>query len=128
MDVSKSNAFDFWKAGEDISKTVAVNSKGIAIFELKHSFKDKIKAFLLEEQGHKCAICGSQNIHNGHLLVFVLDHIDGDWKNHLKSNLRLVCPNCNSQLDTTGCKSHNRGKGRPATRKHMTNYKNQEKV
>jgi len=121
-------AFDLWKNGEDIAGSSAVSSVGVAIFELKNRFKERIKRFLLEEQNHKCSICGFPDIHNDRPLVFVLDHIDGNWKNHLKANLRLVCPNCNSQLDTTGCKSHNRGKGRPATRKHMTSYKVPEKI
>lgn len=30
----------------------------------------------------------------------ILDHIDGDNHNNLPSNLRWICPNCNSQLDT----------------------------
>lgn len=33
-------------------------------------------------------------------LVFVLDHIDGHAANNKRDNLRCVCPNCDSQLDT----------------------------
>ncbi|RYC04239.1 endonuclease [Nocardioides ganghwensis] len=40
----------------------------------------------------------------------VLDHIDGDSSNNRRENLRLVCPNCDSQLETY--KARNRGKGR----------------
>ena len=43
-------------------------------------------------------------------LNFVLDHIDGDASNSSKDNLRLVCPNCDSQLDTFKCR--NKGNGR----------------
>lgn len=42
-------------------------------------------------------------------LVLVLDHIDGDSTNR-RENLRLVCPNCDSQLETY--KMRNRGGGR----------------
>jgi hypothetical protein len=42
--------------------------------------------------------------------VFVLDHIDGDGVNHVRSNVRMICPNCDSQLPTF--KARNRGKGR----------------
>jgi hypothetical protein len=40
----------------------------------------------------------------------VLDHIDGNPTNNCRENLRLVCPNCDSQLATY--KSRNRGNGR----------------
>lgn len=60
------------------------------------NFKD----FFLEEQQNKCAICGCEPIHNGKSLVFVLDHIDGDAANNKRDNLRLICPNCDSQLET----------------------------
>ncbi|WP_207206678.1 HNH endonuclease [Nocardioides ganghwensis] len=40
----------------------------------------------------------------------MLDHIDGDSSNNRRENLRLVCPNCDSQLETY--KARNRGKGR----------------
>lgn len=32
-------------------------------------------------------------------MVFVLDHIDGDAANNKRDNLRLICPNCDSQLE-----------------------------
>jgi hypothetical protein len=56
---------------------------------------------------------------NGENLVFILDHIDGNWRRHIKNNLRLICPNCNSQLDTT--KNH-WGKGRRSNRQFYKNY------
>lgn len=30
----------------------------------------------------------------------ILDHINGVSNDHRKENLRMVCPNCNSQLET----------------------------
>ena len=37
---------------------------------------------------------------NGKELHFILDHIDGDATNNRRVNLRLICPDCDSQLDT----------------------------
>ena len=69
-----------------------------------------VRAHLLEEQGHACALCGCSDTWRGAELRFVLDHVDGDSTNNRRENLRLVCPNCDSQLPTF--KARNRGNGR----------------
>lgn len=69
------------------------------LFHLKHHF--------LKEQNHKCSICNIENCWNGKILVFVLDHIDGNAANNIRENLRLICPNCDSQLETYKKKNKN---------------------
>lgn len=69
-----------------------------------------VRDYLLMDQDGVCAICGHEPTWNGATLVFVLDHIDGDGGNHARSNVRMICPNCDSQLPTF--KARNRGKGR----------------
>ena len=66
-----------------------------------------IKGFIEAEQGNVCAICGCKKEHNGKPLVFILDHIDGNAANNKRDNLRCVCPNCDSQLDTFKSKNKN---------------------
>lgn len=65
------------------------------------------KSEFMKEQGNECAICGCAPEHNGKLLVFVLDHIDGDASNNMRDNLRMICPNCDSQLPTFKSKNKN---------------------
>ena len=47
-----------------------------------------------------CYVCNNDNWWKGKPLVLVLDHINGKYNDNRKENLRLVCPNCNSQLPT----------------------------
>jgi len=78
-----------------------------------------IRAYILEDQGGCCAICGMAREWNGMPLVFVLDHIDGNSSDNSRANVRLVCPNCDSQLPTY--KSRNRGNGRHFRRVRYAN-------
>lgn len=51
---------------------------------------------------HKCSECGLGPEWNGKVLVLQIDHIDGDWYNNLRENLRFLCPNCHCQTETWG--------------------------
>lgn len=48
---------------------------------------------------YKCSICGLDSW-LGKKLSLSLDHINGDRKNNQLSNLRWLCPNCDSQQTT----------------------------
>ena len=49
---------------------------------------------------NKCCICGLEPEWEGKNLVMVIDHINGVNNDNRIENLRLICPNCNSQTDT----------------------------
>jgi len=80
-----------------------------------------IRTYLLEQQGDACALCGCCTTWHGLELCLVLDHIDGDASNNRRDNLRLVCPNCDSQLPTF--KARNRGNGRAWRRQRYADGK-----
>ena len=80
-----------------------------------------IRTYLLEEQAGACVLCGCPATWRGAELRFVLDHVDGDASNNRRDNLRLICPNCDSQLPTF--KARNRGKGRAWRRQRYADGK-----
>lgn len=55
-----------------------------------------------------CSICNQSAIWNNKKLTFILDHINGKNRDDRLENLRWVCPNCNSQLPTTGARNPHR--------------------
>ncbi len=70
-----------------------------------------IKKYLRKKYNNECCICGwsEVNIYTG-TVPLVADHIDGNWRNNIESNLRLICPNCDSLTSTYA--ALNKGKGR----------------
>lgn len=75
----------------------------------KISRQKTLKLHFLRHNENKCSICGLTSWQNKPI-VLILDHIDGNPENNLPENLRLVCPNCDSQLPTY--KAKNTGHGR----------------
>jgi len=64
--------------------------------------RGNLKARLLKEGllKNQCCICGLGPEWNNSPLVMVIDHKNGINNDHRLKNLRLLCPNCNSQTDT----------------------------
>ena len=88
----------------------------VSAFADRRQFKARIslvKKYILAERQYRCAgvaerrfVCDvpltSPIYHHKCLL---LDHIDGDWRNNDRSNLRLLCPNCHSLTPTYKAKN-----------------------
>ena len=89
-----------WKQG-DIE---GLNSIGLVA--------DSIKRYLREKYNNKCYLCGWSKVNpKTGKVPLVADHIDGNWKNNIEENLRLVCPNCDALSPTFA--ALNKGNGRP---------------
>lgn len=73
--------------------------------------RSTIRRYIQEDRGNKCEIdgCGVSSWLNKDI-VLIVDHINGDAGDNRPENVRLICPNCNSQTPTFG--GRNKGNGR----------------
>ena len=70
-----------------------------------------IEKYLKRKFRNKCCLCSWSkiNIKTGKVPL-VADHIDGNWRNNIEINLRLICPNCDALNPTFA--ALNKGSGR----------------
>lgn len=88
-----------WKAGK-ISGLIAIGVVSACV-----------KKYLRQKFDNECCICGWAKVNpKTGLVPLVADHIDGNWRNNIESNLRLLCPNCDSLTSTYA--ALNKGNGR----------------
>ena len=64
----------------------------------RHSLKSRIIENNLID--YRCACCDIEAIWQGKPMPLILDHINGINNDNRIENLRFVCSNCDSQLDT----------------------------
>jgi len=81
--------------------------------EGKIAGRKTIRRWLIKTVGNKCfnEACSVSNAWLGSSITLVVDHIDGNAANNLPSNLRLLCPNCNSQTSTFCGRNIGSGRG-----------------
>jgi hypothetical protein len=79
--------------------TASLWNKGIVNADFSYAGKGSHKAVLVKERGHQCESCKLQ-VWLEQPIMLEMDHIDGDSKNNVKANLKLLCPNCHAQTPT----------------------------
>lgn len=98
----------YFKRSEKIARWLEGTLEG---FTTSRDYRSFVKYYLITTFGEKCSICGWDEINPYSRKVPVeVDHIDGNSKNTVPNNVRLLCPNCHSLTSTY--RNLNKGKGR----------------
>ncbi len=71
------------------------------------SILDWARRHLMEEVQFGCSICRWSEVSANGTIPLEIDHIDGNWKNSARDNLRVLCPNCHAL--TANYKVYNTG-------------------
>ena len=83
---------------DEVKQRMAWN-RGVLTADVTYGGKGSHKKILIVERGHRCEGCRNTEW-LGNPITLELEHTDGDKKNNVRENLRLLCPNCHSYTPT----------------------------
>src|SRR4051794_4542296 len=93
--------FDRDAAGRDRARSRATPLEQVLVADSDYS-RGALKKRLYREglKERRCELCGQDEFWHGRRMSLILDHVNGDRRDHRLENLRIVCANCNATLDT----------------------------
>jgi len=88
-----------WAKGKRSNRRRTAESIFVVQADTEYKTRVELLRRALLETGvpHECAVCGQDAAWNGQPLTLQVDHINGNNRDHSKTNLRFICPNCHSQ-------------------------------
>ena len=95
----------------------------ILIENSTYTNSDKLKGRLYRKgfKKRECEICGQGEMWNNKKMSLILDHNNGIHSDNRLSNLRILCPNCNSTTDTF-CRGNKKNKKKLIKENTEKNY------